>query len=141
MKKEDIRSVRRTWAVTSTLQEMTGQMFYRRLFEIAPNTRSLFQGDMESQAMKLVTTLDFIVDHLDQLDTLMPDARDLAIRHVAYGVTADQYPAVGEALIWTMSQVLGDKFTEADGQAWAVAYGTLSGAMIDAAYPDAATQP
>lgn len=139
MRLNEIRSIRRTWAATAVNKAMAGEMFYFRLFELTPETRTLFKGDMNQQRMKLITTLDFIVDHLDQLDKLMPDAAALAIRHVAYGVTPDQYAPVGAALIWTMEQILGDKFSEDDKAAWEKAYGILSGAMIEAAYPDAQT--
>lgn len=139
MQLNEIRSIRRTWAATATIKAMTGDMFYFRLFELAPESRALFKGDMDQQRMKLITTLDFIVDHLDQLDKLMPDAAALAIRHVGYGVTPDQYAPVGEALIWTMQQILGEKFTKEDKAAWAKAYDILSSAMIEAAYPDAQT--
>jgi len=135
MQQGDIRSIRRTWAAAVRNHAVTGELFYNRLFSIAPETRALFKGDVQQQGMKLMTTMEFIVDHLDQLGKLIPEAEDLAIRHLRYGVSSDHYPAVGEALIWTLQQALGTGFTAADEAAWRRAYALLSDAMIAAAYP------
>jgi nitric oxide dioxygenase len=39
---------------------------------------------------------------------------------------------VGEALLWTLGQGLGDAFTPDVEKAWASVYGVLSGVMIEA---------
>lgn len=138
MDQSDIRRIRLCWSKVTASSDAAGEMFYFRLFKIAPGTRRLFKGDMKDQRMKLMTTLDFIVDHLDQLDALVPEAIQLAARHVKYGVSPEQYAPVGEALIWTVQQVLGPAFTDEDRQAWERAYDSLTGAMIAAAYDDGA---
>jgi hemoglobin-like flavoprotein len=61
-------------------------------------------------------------------------AQDLARRHVDYGVQPGHYDSVGAALLWTMEQGLGSKFSDEVKAAWASAYGTLSQVMKDAAY-------
>lgn len=113
---------------------MVAELFYGRLFRIAPATRALFPETMGEQHRKLIVTLGFIVEHLEDHAALLPAAEALAHRHVEYGVTADQYAPVGEALIWALRQLLGPRFAETDAHAWATAYGVLSGAMIDSAY-------
>ena len=87
------------------------------------------------QVRKLAQTLNFIVDNLHDEETLLPAAKDLAIRHVDYGVTADQYESVGAALIETLTQLLGPAFSEEDKQAWLDTYTKLSSVMVKAAYP------
>lgn len=108
--------------------------FYQRLFATAPETRAMFKGDMALQGRKLVMTLASIVDGLDQLDEIVPVARELAIRHVRYGVVPSQYALVGAALIHTLRDLLGSSFTPATEAAWSDAYALLSDVMIDAAY-------
>jgi hemoglobin-like flavoprotein len=54
---------------------------------------------------------------------------------VDYGVRAEHYAPVGQALIWTLQQGLGPDFTPEVQEAWLAAYGVLSSTMIDAAYP------
>jgi nitric oxide dioxygenase len=52
---------------------------------------------------------------------------------VAYGAEEAHYAVVGDTLLWTLEQGLGEAFTPAVRQAWAEAYAALSGAMIAAA--------
>ena len=44
-----------------------------------------------------------------------------------FGVKAEHYAPVGEALLWTLGQGLGDGFTPEVKQAWTTAYTTLAG--------------
>ncbi|MEM6480704.1 MAG: globin domain-containing protein [Pseudomonadota bacterium] len=126
--------VRATWALAVADKDRTARVFYSNLFRLDGTTKPLFQGDMELQGRKLMQTLSFIVDHLEDMDVLVPAARDLAINHVGYGVTADQYGSVGTALIETLRQLLGSSFSREDERAWADTYGTLADVMIGAAY-------
>jgi nitric oxide dioxygenase len=111
---------------------------YGRLFEIAPEVRPLFKGDMTEQGRKLMATLAVVVGGLKDLDAIALAAQALAVKHVAYGVRAEHYTPVGEALIWTLEQGLGEAFDAPTREAWVAAYGTLSGVMIAEAYGEAA---
>lgn len=114
------------------LPDETAAYFYGRLFAIAPEVRPLFKGDMAKQGRKLVMTLATIVNGLDHLDRIMPAARELAIRHVRYGVKEKHYDQVGRALLDTLRAKLGTAFDRETEAAWAEAYQLLSTAMIDA---------
>lgn len=127
--------MRRSWAKAAAAGDLVGQIFYSKLFEIAPESRAMFPDAIDDQARKLLQTLNWIVDHLDDAETLVPATEDLAIRHVRYGVTAEHYPAVGEALIATLRQGLGPEFSSEDEAAWLRVYAQLSGIMTSAAYP------
>ncbi len=106
--------------------------FYDRLFQAAPETRRLFKSDMREQGRKLVMTLAAVVDGLDRLHAILPVARELAIRHVRYGVVDRHYALVGSALIETLRALLGPKFDRETEAAWGAAYTLLSDAMIAA---------
>jgi len=131
---ETLDAIRGTWAMAAADQGRTAQVFYANLFRRDPSTKPLFVGDLELQGRKLTQTLNFIVDHLDQLDILLPAAEDLARRHMAYNVAEPQYASVGAALIATFQQLLGPAFTAEHEAAWAEAYGALSGHMTKTAY-------
>ena len=107
--------------------------FYDRLFALAPGTRSLFDGDMAEQGRKLFQTLALVVDALAEIDSVLPVARALAIRHVGYGVREEHYAAVGAALIDTLRYGLGRRFDDETETGWAGAYRLLSHHMILAA--------
>ena len=134
MTPNDIDLVQASFAKVEPIAGEAGQMFYSRLFEIAPEVRPFFTGDMTEQAAKLMTTLGFVVRGLTTLETVVPVAQKLAVAHVDYGVKAEHYAPVGAALLDTLSTGLGDDFTDETRAAWETAYGTLSSVMITAAY-------
>ena len=129
-----IQHVRETWALAAASPDATARLFYANLFRIAPSTKPLFVGDMEMQGRKLTSTLNFVVQSLDDLESLVPAAEDLARRHLDYGVTEEQYGSVGEALIATLAQMLGPMFTSQARDSWVAVYGVLQKVMVKAAY-------
>lgn len=112
--------------------ESAAVIFYDRLFEVAPHLRSLFKSDMKEQRTKLMATLTVAVAGLNSIEQLLPVVRDLGARHAGYGVKPEHYQTVGETLLWTLEQGLGDAFTEDVEQAWTEVYGLLSSTMIRA---------
>jgi hemoglobin-like flavoprotein len=138
MTETDIRLIRASFAKIVPIAPTAAQLFYARLFEIAPETKPLFRGDMAEQGAKLMAMLGTVVASLDRLDQLVPAAQGLARRHVQYGVQPAHYAPVGEALIDTLARGLGEDFDPDTRASWLVAYGTLSSVMIAAAYPEAA---
>ncbi|MBS0521835.1 MAG: hemin receptor [Proteobacteria bacterium] len=107
-------------------------LFYDRLFEIAPEVRALFPQDMTEQKKKLMAMLGTVVANLNKLDTILPAVTALGQRHKTYGVTADQYAPVGAALLWTLEKGLGPDFTPDTKAAWTEAYTALAGVMTSA---------
>ena len=138
MNPEQIDKVQASFAKVVPIMDVAAGLFYGRLFEIAPETKALFHGDMTEQGRKLMTTLAVVVNGLKNLDAVLPAAKALAVRHVSYGVKAEHYKPVGEALIWTLATGLGADFTPDVKESWLAAYGALSGVMIAEAYGDAA---
>ena len=68
-------------------------LFYGRLFEIAPQVRTLFPDDMSEQTTQADGARSaVVVNGLDKLDTILPAASALAKQHVAYGVEAGSLP-------------------------------------------------
>jgi hemoglobin-like flavoprotein len=46
--------------------------------------------------------LNTVVQKLDRLNELLPQVRELAQRHVEYGVKDSDYDTVSSALMWTL---------------------------------------
>ena len=88
---------------------------------------------MTDQGKKLMASLGFVVYGLDRAETILPQVRALAKRHVTYGVEEHHYPIVGQALIETLAAGLGAAFTPDVREAWQAAYGLLVSVMIEAA--------
>lgn len=136
MTPEQIALVRRSFGDILPIRDNMAAAFYKRLFTIAPETRALFAEDMTEQRVKLMDTLNVIVDRLDDPDGLTEAARALGARHAGYGVTTAHYVPVGAALIWAFEAQLGPRFTAPMRAAWADAYAALAGAMLDGALAD-----
>lgn len=134
MENREFDLIRETWAAALRNPDQTARVFYRRLFALAPQTEGLFVSDIDAQGKKLVSTLGFIVDHIEDQDAILSAAKDLAIRHVAYRVKPEDYDHVGQALIATLSDLLGDEFSKEAEQAWLSVYTELSSYMISVAY-------
>ena len=123
------------------IADTAAELFYKRLFELAPHYRSLFKGDMASQRRKLVAMLAFVVKAMDwQEDQWQQDVgteEDLFLvvlalgrRHVdLYKVPDESYDVVGEALLWALDYGLGEAFTAEVRDAWARVYWVLSKTM------------
>jgi hemoglobin-like flavoprotein len=131
---EQIKAIQDSFAKVAPISDQAAALFYGRLFEIAPEVKPLFRGDMQEQGRKLMATLAVVVNNLGNLNSILPVASALAKRHVDYGVKASHYEPVGAALLWTLEQGLGDQWTPDLKDAWAAAYGLLSQFMIDEAY-------
>jgi hemoglobin-like flavoprotein len=137
MTPEQIKSVQQSFAQVAAIAEPAAGMFYDRLFAIAPEVKPLFPADMAQQRAKLMATLTFVVNRLDNLESILPAASALAKRHVGYGVKAEHYELVGEALIWTLQQGLGSQWSSALAAAWSATYAALAKFMIGEAYGQA----
>lgn len=134
MNASDVALVQDSFKKVAPISDVAAELFYGRLFEVAPQVKPMFRGDMKEQGRKLMATLGVVVTGLTRLETVLPAASALAKQHVAYGVKAEHYPIVGGALLWTLEKGLGDAWTPELKAAWTAAYGTLSGYMISEAY-------
>jgi hemoglobin-like flavoprotein len=122
-----------TFARLAVMPEVTAALFYERLFEANPGFRPLFKNDMRLQGVKLMTMLAMVVYNLPEPGKLLPSIRNLAVRHVEYGVRLADYDAMREALLWTLEQALGDDYEPTVREAWSVCYDELAGEMKAAA--------
>jgi nitric oxide dioxygenase len=134
MTPDQVSLVQDSFAKVAPISQQAAVLFYDRLFEVAPAVKPMFPADMTEQRRKLMATLAVVVNGLGDLQSILPAASALAIRHVSYGAKAEHYPVVGAALLWTLEKGLGEAWTPDVAAAWTAAYGTLSGFMISEAY-------
>src|ERR1700733_2603004 len=137
MTPDQVKLVQQSFSKVAPISDQAAILFYDRLFEVAPQVRSMFPDDMTEQRKKLMMMLAAVVGGLGDLPSILPAASALAKRHVAYGAKAEHYPVVGSALLWTLEKGLGEAWTPDVAAAWTTAYGTLSGYMISEAYGSA----
>jgi hemoglobin-like flavoprotein len=118
-----------------------GSLVYQKLFEIDPNARRLFKGDMEEQKLKLARVFaEFIrvktrSQHFLPVtkkggEAIIPGVGALGERHETnYGVGYKHYIHMREALIYAISTLLGSEYNEEIGRAWTETFDMLAEAM------------
>lgn len=134
MNNHQIALVKETFGLVAAIPaETVGDLFYNRLFEIAPEVRPMFAlTSLPEQSRKLISMLAYVVSKLDNLSGIIEEVAKLAQRHVKYGVEPKHYQPVGAALLWTLEKGLGNHWNDEVKEAWTLCYSTLSGAMIQA---------
>jgi hemoglobin-like flavoprotein len=129
---KDIALVKETLALVLPIADAAAEMFYQHLFEMAPEVKPLFKGDMKKQGAMLMGSIKLAVDNINNPSVLLPAIQKLGERHAKYNVQEDHYTTVGQALLWTLEQGLADAFTPDVKTAWAATYTTLACEMIKA---------
>jgi hemoglobin-like flavoprotein len=129
MTPRQVALVQESWKQLQPIAERAAELFYARLFGLEPSVRSLFRGDMKEQGRKLMSMLSLAVGSLARPHGIAPALRALGRRHAGYGVEARHYFAVEAALVWTLRQGLGVRFTQEAEDAWRAAYRALATTM------------
>jgi len=134
MTPEQVTAVKSTWESVKPRSEKAAELFYGKLFELDPSLKPLFKtGDMKEQGRKLMATIGVAVSSLDRLDEIISTVQTLGNKHThQYKVPDSSYKTVGQALLWTLGQGLGDAFTDDLKEAWTLTYTTLADVMIAA---------
>ncbi len=124
-----------------------GNLYFDRLFELEPEAKAIFGFDKNadvmselSKAPRFIKHAKYFIQMIDKaLGMLGPDIEllteillDLGAKHVGYGVKPEYFPSMGRALIHSVKEQLGDKFSEEMKDAWVEVYGALSYDMIRA---------
>lgn len=138
---EDKERVRASWRLVVPIAETFPDLFYSRLFEVAPEYRSLFPHDLGRQKRKLLKMMKFVVGSLDWTaadwnEDVAPE-NDLALILMALGrrhrelyeIPEESYATVGEVLVWTLDHALGQAFTPPVRDAWSRLYTVISASM------------
>lgn len=129
-----IKLIQKSFAQVEPIADQAAEIFYSYLFMFAPQVRPMFKGDMTAQGKKLMATLKIAVKSLENLDALVPVLQNLAKGHLKYGVKAEHYTPVGNALLYALRDGLGEDFTPEVRQAWVDAYRLMASVMKEAAY-------
>ena len=105
---------------------------YERLF-VDPEIKALFDQAAQAsgeQPKRLAGAILAFAQNVDKLQVLEPALRRISARHVATKIKPEHYPAVAEALIPAIKDVLGDAATDDILQAWGEAYWFLADILV-----------
>jgi len=129
---EQLKLVQDSLLLVQPIARQVAKSFYLHLFEIAPQTKKMFTGDMERQESMLMTSLSLAMNGLSDMEYILPSVRALGERHFTYGVKPEHYQPAIESFLWSLEYHLGEQFTPALRDAWSQAFQALAEAMLSA---------
>ena len=121
--------IRETFPALHEVAEPLVQLFYGRLFQIAPAVRAMFSTDIGVQSRKFSDMLEALVEGLDDFDQKRPALRAMGLRHVAYGVVPAHYDTLATAFLWALGHMLYPEFSPEVKGAWAALIEDVSSTM------------
>jgi nitric oxide dioxygenase len=104
---------------------------YERLF-VDPEIKAMFDEAAQKsgeQPKRLAGAILAFAENADRLGALTPAIERMAARHVETGVRPEHYPAVANALLPAIKDVLGDAIDDSVLDAWGEAYWFLAGVL------------
>lgn len=141
MNANQITLIKTSWSLVAPNADAVGNVFYANLFAIDPALRRMFPDSMAHQPHRLMAVLTLLINELENAETVTHELTGLAQRHRTYGVQPVHYTAVGQALIQTLHDVLGEHWTPDVQAAWGELYQTVANVMIALADSPAVTEP
>ena len=126
----DIEHVQQSFIAIGLDSAETADMFYGRLFETHPDLESRFTGEMKEYGHQPIEIMQVMVAGILSNESVLPVVRELGNRYREYGVEVGDYAAVAEALMWTLEQKLGDRFTPDIRNARVNFYALIAESMI-----------
>ena len=126
----NVELLEKSFMKIATRGEEFAAAFYDKLFAMYPESKAFFvDTDMKEQQKKLFSSLVLIVNNLRKPDVLGPVLKQLGERHKELHVKDEHYPMVGDALLETLSDFLGSKWTPKLKKAWSDAYAAIVDGM------------
>ncbi|MFC4007096.1 globin domain-containing protein [Nonomuraea purpurea] len=135
------RLVKESFSVVEPLADQATAYFYGRLFAESPHLRGMFPPAMDVQRDRLFSALTRIVWSLDSPGSLTAYLGQLGRDHRKYGVIAEHYTAVGNALLATIRRFAADVWNHEIEAAWVAAYTAAANLMIASAESDSGVSP
>ena len=80
MTPEQIALVQSSWDRLKPIGEQAAALFYARLFELVPDARALFSGDMKEQGRNLMVMIGTAVSGLTKLEEIVPAVQARGLR-------------------------------------------------------------
>ncbi|MFI6922612.1 globin domain-containing protein [Nonomuraea spiralis] len=135
------RLVKESFSLVEPVADKATAYFYGRLFAESPHLRGMFPPAMDVQRDRLFRALTRVVWSLDSPDGLAAHLGQLGRDHRKYGVLAEHYTAVGNALLATIRRFAAEIWNDEIEAAWVAAYTAAADLMIGSAESDAGVSP
>ena len=133
LSEKTISTVKATAPILEEHGETLTRHFYKRMFEHNPEVKPFFNQTNQgkgNQQRALAGAVCAYAANIDNLGVLGDAVELIAQKHASLRITAQQYPIVGENLLASIKEVLGDGATDDIINAWGEAYGVLADILI-----------
>ncbi|HEY9091936.1 NO-inducible flavohemoprotein [Parasphingorhabdus sp.] len=141
-----IAIVKSTAPILQEHGETLTRHFYQRMFSHNPEVGPFFNPANQTkgtQQRALAGAICAYAANIDNLEVLGDAVELIANKHVSLMIKPEHYPIVGENLLASIKEVLGDGATDDVINAWAEAYGFLTDILVGREkqiYSDSATK-
>lgn len=102
------------------------EIFLIRLFDVHPGARALFTSESIRSGKFIGSMIDMALRQLDDPKSFREKMVFLAHDHIQRGIRTEEYPRVGQVLLWTLQRVLGPSvFNRATEIVWQKIYSSM----------------
>ena len=125
--------VKQTVPILQAHGETLTRHFYTRMFRVNPEVQAYFNPAHQrsgSQQRALAGAILAYAQHIDDPAALSDAVELIAQKHVSLSIRPEHYPIVGDNLLASIREVLGEAATEEVIDAWAAAYSVLADIFI-----------
>lgn len=113
-------------------REKLSQLFYRELFHLDINIKTVFPGSISTLNRKFFSTLGVLKD-VKHLEKISQSIEQLGQRHLLrYGAQIKHFELIEKALIYALAEHMKEKFTDDLKTAWRCVYGDVAKIMKQA---------
>lgn len=133
LSEKTIAIVKSTAPVLDQHGETLTKHFYKRMFSHNPEVAPLFNPANQfagSQQRALAAAICAYAANIDNLEVLGGAVELIAQKHASLRIKPEHYPIVGENLLASIREVLGEAATDDIINAWGEAYGFLADILI-----------
>lgn len=128
-----INIVKSTASILNEQGEKLTRHFYQRMFSHNPEVKPFFNPAHQtggSQQRALAGAICAYAANIDNLEVLGEAVELIAQKHASLLIKPEHYPIVGENLLASIQEVLGDVATPEVIEAWGGAYGFLADILV-----------
>jgi hemoglobin-like flavoprotein len=118
--------------------EALTRAFSRTLSTRRPDLDALFQPSGADPVGEFADRLQGLLGALGDVETLVERGAALGAQHVRFGVRSTDYAIAGSALLAAVQEVLGQRFSGEQLEAWRQAIRLITESMLQGARPAAA---
>jgi len=134
MKPETFDIIHQTVPLLEQHGEQLADCFYKNMFRNNPEVNVFFNPAHQqsgAQQHALASVICAYARHIDNPGQLRQALEVIFHKHVSLGIKPEHYPIVGNNLLLTLREVLGEAATTEVIESWTEAYGVLAGIFID----------